>query len=388
MARPKKTLKAKEPIKLRSRVIANGNRTLYLDKYVKGVREYEYLRLYLVPVIDDASKFANENTLKAANAIKAQRLLELTNGIGGINTNNTKGKVLLTDWCDVVAEQKKKKGYTEETRLHYVSAKRHVDKFIGNRKIRLCDVDKHFILEFIKYLSTARSLKNTINSQQLGKRSALLYFQTLTTILNEAKRQGYITNNPVEYISVDDKKPIMGKAKPREYLTIDEVKKLKNAVCTNNDTLKAFMFSCFTGLRYSDIRALKWSDIVDTDTGKEIVITMQKTKEVVYVPLSTVAENWLPTKKSNNDMVFCLPYKSSIDRRLKIFAASVGITKNISFHTARHTFATMCLTSGADIYTTSKLLGHTNIKTTQIYADIINQKKVDAVRMIDDYFNR
>ena len=71
MARPKKTLKAKEPIKLRSRVIANGNRTLYLDKYVKGVREYQYLKLYLVPVTDEASKLANENTLKAANAIKA-----------------------------------------------------------------------------------------------------------------------------------------------------------------------------------------------------------------------------------------------------------------------------------------------------------------------------
>ena len=113
MARPKKTLKAKEPIKLRSRVIANGNRTLYLDKYVKGVREYEYLKLYLVPVTDGASKLANENTLKAANAIKAQRILELTNGVGGIKTGGIKGKILLTDWFDVVAKQKKEKGYTE-----------------------------------------------------------------------------------------------------------------------------------------------------------------------------------------------------------------------------------------------------------------------------------
>ena len=141
MARPKKTLKAKEPIKLRSRVIANGNRTLYLDKYVKGVREYEYLKLYLVPVTDGASKLANENTLKAANAIKAQRILELTNGVGGIKTGGIKGKILLTDWFDVVAKQKKEKGYTEETQLHYVSTKRHIANYVGGRKIRLCDVD-------------------------------------------------------------------------------------------------------------------------------------------------------------------------------------------------------------------------------------------------------
>lgn len=385
MARPKKTLKAKEPIKLRSRVIANGNRTLYLDKYVKGVREYEYLKLYLVPVTDGASKLANENTLKAANAIKAQRILELTNGVGGIKTGGIKGKILLTDWFDVVAKQKKEKGYTEETQLHYVSTKRHIANYVGGRKIRLCDVDKDFILGFIGYLSSAKSLKNTINSQPLGKKSALLYFQTLTTTLNEAKRQGYILNNPVNDISVDDKRPIIGKSKPREYLTIDEVKRLQNVVCVNNDTLRAFMFSCFTGLRLSDIRALQWSDIVSTDTGKEIVITMKKTKEVVYVPLSSVAASWLPTRKGN-DRVFRLPYKSSINRRLKKWTDSVGITKNISFHTARHTFATLCLTSGADLYTTSKLLGHTNIKTTQIYAEIINQKKVDAVNLISKNF--
>ena len=207
-----------------------------------------------------------------------------------------------------------------------MSTKRHIANYVGGRKIRLCDVDKDFILGFIGYLSSAKSLKNTINSQPLGKKSALLYFQTLTTTLNEAKRQGYILNNPVNDISVDDKRPIIGKSKPREYLTIDEVKRLQNVVCVNNDTLRAFMFSCFTGLRLSDIRALQWSDIVSTDTGKEIVITMKKTKEVVYVPLSSVAASWLPTRKGN-DRVFCLPYKSSINRRLKKWADSVGITK-------------------------------------------------------------
>lgn len=387
MARTKKVIKLKEPIKLRQRKLANGNYSLYLDKYVKGVREYEYLGLYLVPEIDDASRQANVNTLKAANAIKAQRLLEHTNEVGGVKASSTMGKMLLLDWLQLMKEKKQKLGSTGRYYSYLVLTK-HIALFSNGRNYRLCDIDKTFLLSFIDYLSVAKMFNH--NKGAISKTTAKYYFDSLSIALNEAKRCGYINNNPVELLSVEDKAIIKPIQKNREYLTMEEVKKLQGMEYPYNDTLNGFMFSCFTGLRFSDIKALTWGNIVKADNCKEIVMTMKKTKRIVRVPLCKNAEKWLPNRGEQTrytDRVFKLPTLTFIDRRLKIIAAKVGITKSISFHTARHTYATMNLTSGVDLYTTSKLLGHTNIKTTQIYADIINQKKVDAANLLDKVFN-
>ena len=116
---------------------------------------------------------------------------------------------------------------------------------------------------------------------------------------------------------------------------------------------------------------------------------MKKTREPLYLPLNKQALSYLPVRglAASTDVVFkTLPELAYVNKHLKTWAAAAGITKNVSFHISRHTFATTSLTLGADLYTTSKLLGHASIQTTQIYAKIVNSKKDEAVALFDTAF--
>ena len=113
---------------------------------------------------------------------------------------------------------------------------------------------------------------------------------------------------------------------------------------------------------------------------------MQKTQTYVNVPLSNEALNWLPMKEDPNEPVFKLPTDSNVERNIRLWMESIGIKKHLTFHCSRHSYATMLLTLGADLFTTSKLLGHKNIETTQIYAKIVDQKKVETINLMDNYF--
>ena len=157
----------------------------------------------------------------------------------------------------------------------------------------------------------------------------------------------------------------------------------------NEAVKQAYLFSCFCGLRISDIISLKWKDVF-VDRGQyRLAVSMQKTKESIYLPLSPEALKWMPERgeKTSEDHVFDLPSPTMINTLLKPWAKAAGIDKRFSFHTSRHTFATMMLTLGADLYTTSKLLGHADVKMTQVYAKIINQKKDDAVNLVNGLFD-
>ena len=138
-------------------------------------------------------------------------------------------------------------------------------------------------------------------------------------------------------------------------------------------------------MRLSDIEALKWGQIVKRNGQQQIEMVMKKTDDKIYLPLSANALKWLPVRggASDKDKVFKLLTRTQISYALHKWAEAAGINKNITFHVARHTFATMLLTEGADIYTISKLLGHSNIQTTQIYTKVVNVKKEEAVHLLD-----
>ena len=155
--------------------------------------------------------------------------------------------------------------------------------------------------------------------------------------------------------------------------------------CRQPETKRAFLFACFTGLRISDIRNLQWANISKRNGGRFLSITMQKTREPLTMKLNKQAISLLP--KEGKGFIFDLPiYDSMINDQLKSWAKRAGIEKNVCFHVSRHTFATMELTLGADLYVVSKLLGHTNVGVTQIYADIINKRRDEAVELIDNAF--
>lgn len=166
-------------------------------------------------------------------------------------------------------------------------------------------------------------------------------------------------------------------------LTIEELNKLASTPCERDVLKRASLFSALTGLRHSDIKKLKWKEVSVENGQAKLLFTQKKTKGVEYMPISEQALQLCGTPQEPDKFVFeDLPTSAWISRPLKQWVKSAGIGKNITFHCFRHTFATLQLSNGTDIYTVSKMLGHTNVKTTQIYAKVVDSKKDEASRAI------
>ncbi len=384
MARPKKITRESSFVTLRTKPVAKGRLSYYLDIYKDGKRSYEFLKLYLLPETSEAIKVQNKNTEQAAKAIRNQRELEIIQGKGGLSTV-TKSKILLLDWMEEYKKAKLATGQSNERALSIAKMVRHLTSYAGE-KVKLVDVDDAFCKGFIEYLANAHSIKHTNSTKSLSNSTSNSYFLIFNSALNEAVRQKIIPVNPVTYLSREDKKPIKTERSNRTFLTIDEVKRLANTENNNTIIKQAFLFACFTGLRISDIKNLLWENIVERNGSCFLSIVIQKTREPLTIKLNKQAVKWLPAKEGRKE-VFDLPlYYSVINNNLKQWAKKAGIKKDLCFHMSRHTFATMELTLGADLYVVSKLLGHNDVGTTQIYADIVNKKREEAVDLMDSAF--
>ena len=384
MARTKKQKRATSFVTLRKQKLSKGRESYYLDIYKDGVRHYEFLKLYLVPVVDEATKVQNQNTKQAAEAIRSERELEVIQDKGGL-VSSSGSKLLLLDWFEQYRQQKLKTGQSAERANSVAKVVTHLKSYAGDG-VTLGKVDDKFCKGFIDYLATAKVGRETKNGGKLSGVTANSYFQVFTSALNEAVRKKLIPFNPVQYIGREDKKPIKAERNTRTFLTIEEVKKLMETNCKNQMVKCAFLFSCFTGLRVSDVRNLKWSDIKERDGEKFVCIIIQKTREPLTIKLNKQAESWLPERGQTNE-VFDLPFhEATINDNLKRWAKQAGIDKDVCYHMSRHTFATMGLTMGADLYVISKLMGHSEVGITQVYADIINKKREEAVDLMDEAF--
>ena len=188
----------------------------------------------------------------------------------------------------------------------------------------------------------------------------MAYISQLSIALNAAVRAEWLDENPFMLLSASErvKKP----ESKRQFLTIEEVKLLIATECRNKTVKQAYLFSCYCGLRLSDMETLCWKDIICNDGRYMIATVQQKTSTPIYTPLSQNAVKWLPERKpDNNDetLVFAeLPSRPTTNKILKQWVEKAGIDKKITYHTSRHTFGTMMMTVGADLYTTCKLMGH------------------------------
>lgn len=382
--RKKKETKVKEPIRIRFKKLENGNQSIYLDYYKDGLRSYEFLKLYLIPEIDDAAKVRNKNTLQIANAIKAQRLIDAINEGAGLSKANQRAKMLLSDWMQIYKEHKKKTSRGKALANQIDKTCNYLIDYKGNN-ITMKQVDKEFCRGFLDFLKGARKK----NGNPLSGNTTHSYYSVFNHALNMAVREDVIRYNPFDKIDAAYK--IQRPESEREYLTIEEVKKLIKTDCKKPELKKAFLFCCFCGLRISDVDAMTWGNLQKDGERVMLRIVVKKTNEPLTLPLSNAATKWLPERKSQKktDKVFCLSgiVGNYYNVLLKEWAKKAGITKHVTFHVARHTFATLELTAGADLYTTSKLLGHSNITTTQIYAKIVDKKKAEAVNLVSNLFD-
>ena len=392
MAKQKQTVKLKEPVRIRFKQLSNGNQSIYLEyytgdvirkeNYVGGKRKYEFLKLYLIPERTREDKAKNEATLALAKAIQSRRIVEVQNDAHGFQNTN-KSRVNLLDYLENIGKQSAEQGSRNYART-VLNTVRALRLFRGDY-IAFRDVDKEFLSEFTDYLrQMPKASKYGVlkTGGRLSNNSVVSYYGTLRTAINRAYKEGIITVNPTKEFDFASK--VRQEPSRREYLTLDELKTLINTECRHEIVKRAFLFSCLCGLRVSDIRKLRWCDLQRSSGRVRIEITMQKTKEPLYLPISDEALKWLPERGEANgsDFIFPLTHEGTVNDTLQHWAKVAGITKHISFHVSRHTHATMMLTLGADLYTVSKLLGHKNIATTQIYAKIVDKKKEEAIGLI------
>lgn len=258
---------------------------------------------------------------------------------------------------------------------------KHLEKFSDN-KLLINDIDSKFCHAFASYLVTSANVKIT---------SARTYLQKLHAILQESVYLEYIDINPM---------PPMGKllpkyiSKERESLTVEEVKKLEKAKCKHEETKLAFLFSCYTGLRLSDIETLKWENIKKKKNYYILVKIQVKTNNEVSVPLSSQAIKILEKMKMQsrkplaNSLIFPMYSRTTIYSDLKEWAKTAKIAKHITFHISRISFVTISISAGTSLYVISKLCGHKNIKTTQIYARILDTTYVDAINNFENIFEK
>lgn len=260
--------------------------------------------------------------------------------------------------------------YARETIKMYKSQAAKLKRF--RDVLRFHEITPLFWKKFDSYLI---SLDNNENTRWKA-------YRTIKTFINKAMEAGILKTDPLRGVKV--RKPEGN----RMYLSQEEVKTLEKmyAGFMTNDlkrVLQYFLFSCFTGIRYSDLRALKNSNIIKESGNTYILINQQKTKKSVQIPLGSKAQKYLPKKGLPDETVFDMYCNQFTNRALKDIMKLAGTHKSISFHCARHTFATIALELSGDIAVVSKLCGHTKISTTQIYAKVLDSSKRNVIGLMD-----
>jgi len=334
--------------------------SLFLDYHHLGKRYRQSLKLYITKSRNRTHQ--DKETIRLAKKIMTNKILELQANYHMEPDFSPKKKDFINFLDGYIKNNKTLKPNSIKK---YIALKGHIQAY-DNRIIAFMHIDKKWMIGFKEYLM-ANMKRNTADR----------YFSSMITLLNIAVNDNSISTNPgngIKRIGKDKSLP--------KFLTIEEVKKLDATEMRNKNVKRAFLFACFSGLRLSDVRNLKWRDISKNGRKQYIHYTQIKTSAEENTPLSPQANKYLGRSGKPDSNVFKLPADEPIRRSLKVWAKKSGIDKDISFHWSRHTFGTLLIQSGVDIYTASKLMGHSNPTVTAIYARVLDKGKEDAVKKL------
>lgn len=371
-------------VTLRKKSISNGKQSLYLDFYPPFFNsesgEYsrrEFLKLYLISKPgSQIEKILNAENLHRAELICSRR-------------QNEVNKEFIYTPFELEEMRKKEVGrksflefFKKEASLRngknlalWESAIKHFENFTNGKDILFEDINADLIEDFRCHLLKAKSIRNI--DKKLSQNTALSYFNKVKATLRKAYKlkilQGDV-NAQVEGIKEQETE--------RDHLTLEESIALYNTPCRKDIVKRVSLFSLLTGMRYSDIAKLRWTDLHSTAQGHFIRFRQQKTQKNEMLPISEHAYKLMAEHESEGEIVFEGLKKWDVDRLLPIWVSEAGIAKHITFHCFRHTYATLQISAGTDLFTVSKMLGHKSIKTTQIYAKLVDGKKIQAAGKI------
>ncbi|WP_339656814.1 site-specific integrase [Flavobacterium frigidarium] len=368
-------------ITLKKKKLQNDKYSLYLE-YYKGstvnlegkrvhLRDFEYLKLY--PYQDP--KTANEKKENKEIDTLSEQILSIRKAEyfqGKFDIKNTaKSKRLFLDYFMEKTEEKidSPKNYG-----NWTATSLHLKRCISSN-LTFEEVDENFVKKVRLYFDKEAKTKSKL---PLSLNSKYSYFNKFKAALRAAFDDGYVSINYASKV-----KSFEQAESQREYLTFQELQQLVQTDCKYEVLKRAFIFSCLVGLRWSDINTLVWSEVRDEGDISKVNFRQEKTDGVEYLYISNQARALLQTRQSPVDRVFKgLKYSAVYNNEIVRWCNRAGISKHITFHSARHTNAVLLLENGADIYTVSKRLGHREIRTTAIYTKIVDQKMKEASNLI------
>lgn len=360
-------------VKLRKKA-GKGKESYYLDIYHNGKRSYEFLKIYTInKPKNPIERQLNKDNKELAENIRAKREIEINSEQYNFNPKFKKKTNFFVFASHIAEKHKGRNSY-----YYYKATVNHFKNFLGTDFITIGSIDSPTISNFKEYL---------YNDAGLSKSTPHSYFARFKTIFKEAIKEGIILKNPADIVKNESLQ-----ATEKVFLTIPEIQQLASTPCKNNEVKKAFLFACNTGLRHIDVYNLTWNQIkkieVNSKVNFYVETNQQKTKRPIQIKLNNTALQLIGKKRQTlNEKVFHI-YSSvgHTNQHLKVWSKTAGIDKNITFHTARHSFATILLIhkdkTKADLYIVSKLLGHTSVKHTQIYAKIVDSMTNEATSNI------
>ncbi len=371
-------------IKLKKKKLKSGKYSLYIEYYkgsiqddqgkVEHNREFEYLKEYLI-IDPSTAKERKENAevLHRAEQILSIRQAEYAQGKYGIKDRSKDRLLFLTYYEKLKEDRYESKGNYD----NWDAVQNHLEDYCKRKKVTFEDVDENFVVGFKKYLN---KIARTKSGTPLSQNTKYGYYNKFKAALRQAFEEGYTRRNFATAV-----KGFSEGETTREYLTHQELQALANAECGYPILKAAFMFSCLTGLRWSDINKLTWSEVREEENDTKLIFQQKKTAGQEYQFISGQAKKLLGQRRQATDRVFKgLKYGAHFNNHILKWCMKAGITKHITFHSARHTHAVLLLENGADIYTVSKILGHKEIRTTQVYAKIVDKKKKEAAHLIPE----
>jgi len=354
---------------LRKSSIANGRKSLYLDIWHNDRRWTEFLKIYLVKARTNADAQQNKEALELAKKIAADRLIELQSAGTGFIPQFKKNVDFVAYFEDFYAQYNNKDVRLVKGALKYLLL------FMEEKKIRqmpMSDLTANFCKKYLEYLTT-KVKGETIHN----------YFQKFRAVVHKAVKDKLIPENYAQGIS---NKRIGGLKK--DILNYDEIRLLAQTKCRNAEVKRAFLFSLNTGLRFCDVKELKWKNIV----GDQMKIVQSKVKHssqsaYLNMYLNGTSLKLLGERGKPESLVFDLPTHNGCIYALKKWVEDAEIKKHITWHCARHSFAVNLLdkeVAGADVKTVADLLGHSNLDNVNIYLRAIDARKRTAVNKLPE----
>ena len=343
-------------ITLKERKLASGKISLLIEYYKgseisaegkrKHIRDHENLKLYLHgDPKNSTERKENKEAMSLAKKILAIREAEYYQGKFDLK-NTAKGK---RRFLDFFSEKVEERSESPKNYGNWTAAFIHLQRCISANTM-FDEIDENFVNSVRKYFDKKAHTKSNL---PLSLNSKYSYFNKFKASLRAAFDEGYLSINYASKV-----KSFEQAESQREYLTFQELQTLVNTECKYEVLKRAFLFSCLSGLRWSDINSMTWSEVRDEDDTSRVNFRQKKTDGVEYLYISNQARELLGERCSPNDRVFVgLKYSAVYNNEIVRWCSRAGISKHITFHSARHTNAVLLLENGADIYTVSKRLG-------------------------------